>query len=149
MLREMRAEEFHVFLICTGKSNAGEKLKKLLRQKGSTENKLVLSEPGLLTTTCMRPPVVSKIAHTKSRYPGGIQTNPKIIVENFGLYSLKAYRCITRVDYFAFAISDDRFVVQSKMMPYFVGPNWIFPLPMIKLRFTEGRNEIITKRPST
>lgn len=28
------------------------------------------------------PPVVSKIAHTKSPHPGGIKTNPKIISEN-------------------------------------------------------------------
>lgn len=79
----MRAEEVHVFHICMGKSKAAEKLSKaqtLLRQKEKGE-KQVHSVPELLTTTCMCPPVVSKIALTKSRYPGGIKTNRKIILE--------------------------------------------------------------------
>lgn len=67
-----------------GKIKAAEKLseaQKLLRQKEREERKQVYSVPGLLTTTCMCPPVVSKIAHTKNQYPGGIKTNPKIIFE--------------------------------------------------------------------
>ena len=38
---------------------------------------------------------------------------------------------------------------QSKKLPNPVELNWIFWLMMIKLGFTEGRNEIITKRPSS
>lgn len=55
------------------------------------ERKHVYSVPGLLTTTCMCPPVVSKIALTKSPYPGGITANPKITFEKLRLskYLLK------------------------------------------------------------
>lgn len=93
-LRQMRAEEVHVFHICTGKSKAAEKLseaQKLLRQKErGGKKKQEYSVPELLTTTCMCPPVVSKIVHTKSRHPGGIKTNPKIIFEKWRRkYSLK------------------------------------------------------------
>lgn len=80
----MRAEELHVFHICRGKSKAAEKLseaQKLLRQNHRDERKQVYSEPGLVKTTCILPPVVSEIARTKSQRPGGIKkTNPEIIV---------------------------------------------------------------------
>lgn len=76
----MRAEELHVFLICRGKSKAAEKLseaQKLLRQN----QRWVYSEPGLVKTTCILPPVVSEIARTKSQRPEGIKkTNPEIII---------------------------------------------------------------------
>lgn len=45
------------------------------------ERKQVYLVPGLLTTTCMCPPVVSKIALTQKQHPRGIKTNPKISFE--------------------------------------------------------------------
>lgn len=67
------------------------RLKRFSDRKGE-ERKQAYSAPRLLTTTCICPPVVSKIAHKKSRYPGGIKTDPKIIFEKLRLWKIFSQR---------------------------------------------------------
>ncbi len=77
----MRAEEVHVFHVCTGKSKTAEKLKSFSDCKRE-ERKQVYSMPVLLTTTCMCPPVVSIIAHTKHQYSQELKLILKLSDEN-------------------------------------------------------------------
>lgn len=115
--------------------------------------KQVLSVPGLLTTTCMRPPVVSKIAHTKEPVPRrNYQLILKWSLEKWRLWIISTQSmqtCHSHGDSLAFATCDHKFRLKSKILPNSDGLNWVFSLARIKLGFSEGRNEIITKRPSS
>lgn len=103
-LRQTRAEKLHVFFFFLLSTFIRENQRQLRKtQRGSKSSSDWTTEerkhkrwvPGLLTTTCMCPPVVFITALTKRRHPRGIKVIRKssLKMEDFGKYSLKDDKC--------------------------------------------------------